>query len=146
MGPESCAEFAAPDRDDLPEPAVRPHPYLRVGWQIEEMICAHEPVDGRVAQHGRTTALGWSASAPRAPAGRHTPVLRWNPQRDDAMALALGPKLLIADRPTTALDVTVQAQIIELMGRLQKEFGHHPDSRTIWAGSPDEKCKMYAGQ
>ena len=40
-----------------------------------------------------------------------------------AMALALNPKLLIADEPTTALDVTVQAQIIDLMRRLQAEFG-----------------------
>ena len=40
-----------------------------------------------------------------------------------AMAMALNPKLLIADEPTTALDVTVQAQVLDVMKRLQQEFG-----------------------
>ncbi len=67
-----------------------------------------------------------------------------------AMALSCHPKLLIADEPTTALDVTIQAQIIELVRRLQKEFG----MAMIWithdlgvvAGLADRVAVMYAGR
>jgi oligopeptide/dipeptide ABC transporter ATP-binding protein len=67
-----------------------------------------------------------------------------------AMAIACGPKLLIADEPTTALDVTIQAQIVDLVLRLQKELG----MAVIWithdlgivAGMADRVLVMYAGQ
>jgi oligopeptide transport system ATP-binding protein len=67
-----------------------------------------------------------------------------------AMGLATNPKLLIADEPTTALDVTIQAQIVELVKRLRQEFG----MAVVWithdlallAGLADRIQVMYAGQ
>ena len=67
-----------------------------------------------------------------------------------AMALANDPKLLIADEPTTALDVTVQAQILELIERLQSEFGMAVVVIThdlgVVAEMADDVSVMYAGR
>jgi len=67
-----------------------------------------------------------------------------------AMALVCHPKLLIADEPTTALDVTIQAQILELLDRLQAELGMAVMLIThdlgVVAGSADRVVVMYAGQ
>ncbi len=67
-----------------------------------------------------------------------------------AMALCNEPKLLIADEPTTALDVTVQAQILELLGRLQRELGMAIVIIThdlgVVAEMADEIAVMYAGR
>ena len=67
-----------------------------------------------------------------------------------AMALANDPALLIADEPTTALDVSVQAQILELLGRLQGEFGIAvllvTHNLAVVAGVADRIMVMYAGK
>src|ERR1044072_8825045 len=67
-----------------------------------------------------------------------------------AMALICHPKLLIADEPTTALDVTIQAQILELLDRLQADLGMAVMLIThdlgVVAGSADRVIVMYAGQ
>jgi len=129
------------------------HPYHRIGWQIVEMIRAHQKVDARTARARAIELLGL-VGIPR-------------PERrvDDyphqfsggmlqramiAMAVALNPRLLIADEPTTALDVTVQAQILDLMRRLQAEFDTAilliTHDLGVVAGMADEVVVLYAGQ
>ena len=108
------------------EPMTALNPIYTIGKQIVESIQLHE-------------ALGAGAAAARAVellrrTGVPEPERRFNSyphqlsggQRQRAMiamALACRPKLLIADEPTTALDVTIQAQILELLGELQREYG-----------------------
>ena len=129
------------------------HPFYRIGWQIIEMIRAHESASKEQARKRAIELLGL-VGIPR-------------PERrvDDyphqfsggmlqramiAMALALRPRLLIADEPTTALDVTVQAQILRLMRRLQSDFGMAIILIThdlgVIAGVADDVMVMYAGQ
>jgi peptide/nickel transport system ATP-binding protein len=129
------------------------HPLYRIGWQIVEMIQAHEAATRRQARARAIELLGL-VGIPR-------------PDRrvDDyphqfsggmlqramiAMALALHPRLLIADEPTTALDVTVQAQILRLLRHVQQEFGTAIILIThdlgVIAEVADEVIVMYAGR
>ena len=102
------------------------HPLYPIGWQIIEMIRAHEPVPRAKARVRAIELLG------------HVGISRPERRIDDyphqysggmlqramiAMAIALNPRILVADEPTTALDVTVQAQILRLLRRLQDEYG-----------------------
>jgi oligopeptide/dipeptide ABC transporter ATP-binding protein len=135
------------------DPLSSLHPHYKVGWQIVEAIRAHEDVDKRTAR-ARVVELLHRVGIPSP-----------NERIDDyphqfsggmrqramiAMALALSPKLLIADEPTTALDVTVQAQIIELMKSLQNDFGTAIIMITHDLGAlaeiADDVMVMYAGQ
>ena len=107
------------------EPMTSLNPVMRVGDQIVEMIRAHERV-GRRAAMGRAAELLTAVRMPE-PAAR---LRAWPHQLSGgqrqrvmiAIALACRPKLLIADEPTTALDVTVQAQILSLLRELQREM------------------------
>ena len=135
------------------EPMTSLSPVHCIGDQVAEMILQHTSANRQRAEE-RTIDLLDMVGIPD-PAGRMTSYphelsggLR---QRVViAMALACTPSLLIADEPTTALDVTVQAQILELMKSLQQQFGMAimfitHDLGTI-AGMADEVAVMYLGR
>lgn len=101
------------------------HPFYRVGDQIVEAILCHDKVPKKHAQD-RTIELLAAVGIPR-PRDRfrdfpHQYSGGMRQRAMIAMALAHNPDLLIADEPTTALDVTVQAQILELIDRIKDEF------------------------
>ena len=129
------------------------NPVLTIGFQIQEAILEHDHI-GRRAARERALDLLQRVGIPDAE-GR----LRQYPHQFSggmaqramiAMALANRPKLLIADEPTTALDVTIQAQIIRLLHRLSAELGMAVLFITHNMGLVVENCHqtlvMYAGK
>jgi peptide/nickel transport system ATP-binding protein len=135
------------------DPLSSLHPYYRVGWQIGELIQAHERV-GRGEARRRAVDLLRLVGIPqpdrRVDDFPHQFSGGMRQRAMIAMAMALNPKLLIADEPTTALDVTVQAQVLQVMKRLQREFGTAIILIThdlgVIADVADEVCVMYAGR
>src|SRR5882724_4556599 len=101
------------------------HPMYRVGSQIAEAVRAHEDVSKNAAQKRAVELLG-AVGIPNAKArARDFPHQFSGGMRQRAMiamALVHNPDVLIADEPTTALDVTVQAQILELIEEVKREF------------------------
>ncbi|MFI5005245.1 MAG: dipeptide ABC transporter ATP-binding protein [Solirubrobacterales bacterium] len=108
------------------DPLSALHPLLRVGAQVVEAIRAHREVSRRAAREqaiGLLELVGIPEPARRVDAYPHELSGGMRQRATIAMALANEPKLLIADEPTTALDVTVQAQILALLRRLRQELG-----------------------
>jgi oligopeptide/dipeptide ABC transporter ATP-binding protein len=108
------------------EPMTALNPVLRIGAQVEEAIRVHEPRAGESEIHRRALeALARAALADPTRRARQYPHQLSGGLRQRvmiAMALAAGPGVLIADEPTTALDVTVQKQILELLAKLRREL------------------------
>lgn len=108
------------------EPMSALNPTWTVGAQVAEPLELHTKLDA-VARRARVielfTLVGIPNPASRYAAYPHELSGGLRQRVCIAMALACGPQLLIADEPTTALDVTIQAQILELLKRLQRELG-----------------------
>jgi peptide/nickel transport system ATP-binding protein len=108
------------------EPMTSLNPVLSVGRQVVEAIVSHRDLAGREARAAAAEALAAvQISEPERRLRQYPHELSGGMRQRMmiAMALAGRPKVLIADEPTTALDVTVQAQILSLIKRLQGEFG-----------------------
>jgi len=135
------------------DPMTSLNPVYRIGEQIVEAIRAHENVDKRTAKRRAVELLrqvGIPNPESRVDDFPHQFSGGMRQRAMIAMALSCNPDVLIADEPTTALDVTIQAQIIELIGKLKKDF----DSAVILithdlgvvAEIADEIVVMYAGR
>ena len=106
------------------EPGSALNPVFRIGYQIAEALKLHRPdVDIREEVEQLLTMVGIPDPKKRMRAYPHEMSGGMQQRVVMAMALACRPKLLVADEPTTALDVTIQAQILELLVRLQDELG-----------------------
>jgi peptide/nickel transport system ATP-binding protein len=129
------------------------HPMHRVGDQIAEAVTAHKKVSGAEAER-RAVELLEAVGIPRAKErARDYPHQFSGGMRQRAMiamALVHNPKVLIADEPTTALDVTVQAQILELIEQVKREFDIGVILIThdlgVIAETADTVLVMYAGR
>jgi oligopeptide/dipeptide ABC transporter ATP-binding protein len=108
------------------EPMTSLNPVMRIGGQIEEAIRAHQPkLESKEVKRKAIDALRLAAvPEPESRAEQFPHQLSGGLRQRAmiAMALAAGPRLLIADEPTTALDVTVQKQVLDLLDRLRREL------------------------
>jgi peptide/nickel transport system ATP-binding protein len=136
------------------DPLSALHPLLRVGDQIEEAVRAHRSGVSRAAARARTLELLELVAIPNAAqrVGAYPHELSGGMRQRAMIAIALAndPRVLIADEPTTALDVTVQAQILALLRTLRDELGMAMVLIThdlgVVAETADEIAVMYAGR
>ncbi len=135
------------------EPMTSLNPTWPIGCQIEEALWLHQKLD-RSARRARVLELlqlvGFGAPERRLGQYPHELSGGLRQRAMIAMALACAPKLLIADEPTTALDVTIQAQILDLLLRLRAELGMAilliTHDLGVVAENADEVVVMYAGR
>jgi len=135
------------------DPLSSMHPYYKVGAQIVEAYRLYNDVSKKVARQHAIDLLGRVGipePASRVDAYPHQFSGGMRQRAMIAMALACDPELLIADEPTTALDVTVQAEILDLIRDLQREFGSAVIMIThdlgVIAELADDVLVMYAGK
>jgi len=135
------------------EPMSALNPVLTVGDQIAEAVRMHRPVSRRQAWQEAIDRLRTvEIPEPERRAGEYPHQLSGGMRQRVmiAMALAASPRLLIADEPTTALDVTIQAQILDLLGELRQAFGMALLLVTHDLGIVAERAErvaiMYAGR
>ena len=134
------------------EPMTSLNPVIAVGRQVAETIMVHEKTGKKVAFHRAAemlAAVGFSAPQNMVKSYPHQLSGGMRQRIMIAMAMACRPKLIIADEPTTALDVTVQAQIFDLLKELQQEtasaFILITHDIGVIAEMVDRVAVMYAG-
>jgi peptide/nickel transport system permease protein len=135
------------------DPGSSLNPVHRIGDQVAEAIRVHRDVSGKDATASAMKLLGDVGLPDPRQRARAYPHELSGGQRQRAMiasAVANGPRLLIADEPTTALDVTIQAQILDLLAKLKTKgdmgliFITH--NLAVVAEVADRVCVMYAGE
>jgi len=135
------------------EPMTSLNPVRTVGDQIAEAVALHQRKSSRAAMDhaiGMLELVGIPDAGQRAASYPHQMSGGMRQRVMIAMALSCNPKLLIADEPTTALDVTIQAQILDLMRGLQREIGMSilfiTHDLGVVAEMADRVVVMYAGR
>lgn len=135
------------------DPMTSLNPYLRISTQLTEALQIHRDIDGKAALAKAIEALeevGIPEASKRVKSYPHEFSGGMRQRVMIAMALITEPDLLIADEPTTALDVTVQAQILELIRQRQNDLGTAvilvSHDLGVIAGTCDKVNVMYAGR
>ena len=135
------------------EPTTSLNPSFTIGYQLAETLRVHEGMDRKAARRRVIELLeqvGIPAPEKRLSAYPHQLSGGMNQRVMIAMAIACNPKLLIADEPTTALDVTIQAQILDLLLSLQRDRGMAliliTHNMGVVSDTAERVAVMYAGQ